>query len=95
MDGDCWIVGPAGSGAWATHSGKLACLQGGNWLFVTPRDGMRVLDRSTGQDRRYHATWQHPAVPMLPTGGMTVDAEARSAIAALIESLRQAGIFPA
>ena len=93
-DGDCWLVASPASGAWAGQSGKIASLQGGNWLFITPRDGMRVLDRSTGQDRRFHGSWHRPAAPAAPSGGMTIDAEARSAIAALVQSLRQAGIFP-
>ena len=94
-EGDCWLVGASATGAWSGHTGKIASLQGGNWLFITPRDGMRVLDRSTGQDRRFHGSWHRPAAPQSPNGGATIDVEARTAIAALVESLRHAGIFPA
>lgn len=93
-EGYCWLVGASPTGSWAGHAGKVAAMQGGNWLYVTPRDGMRVLDRSTGQDRRYLGAWQQAATPPLPDGGAIVDTEARSAIAALVASLRQAGIFP-
>jgi hypothetical protein len=67
----------------------------GDWLFVAPRDGMRLLDRSTGQEKHYFASWQVPAAPAVPSGGTTVDAEARATIADLIVALRTAGIFPA
>lgn len=94
-EGDCWLVAASATGPWAGQDGKIASRQGGNWLFIAPRDGLRVLDRSTGQDRRYHGAWRQAALPVTPNGGSTIDAEARSAIAILIESLRQAGIFPA
>jgi len=93
-EGDCWLVSASPTGAWAGHGGKIAAMQGGNWLYITPRDGMWVLDRSTGQDRRYVGAWQVPTMPTPPTGGATVDIEARSTITALIASLRQAGIYP-
>lgn len=92
-DGECWLVSSNPGGAWADHSGKIACHHAGNWLYIMPRDGMRVLDRATGQDRRYFGAWLVPAAPAAPTGGATVDAEARSAIMALTAALRSAGIF--
>ena len=94
VDGQAWLVGPAPSGAWAGQAGQLACRQAGNWLFVTPRDGMRLLDRSTGQDRRFFATWRFPDAPLEPIGGIVVDAEARAAIVQLIAALKEAGIYP-
>lgn len=94
-EGAVWLVGAAPSGAWAGQAGKLACRQGGNWLFVTPRDGMRVLDRTTGQELRYFGEWLSPAGPALPSGGAVVDAEARAAIAALIACLEAAGVIAA
>ena len=93
-DGQAWLVGTSPSGAWSGQAGKLALRQGGNWIFVTPRDGMRLLDLATGQERRYHGGWQAPSAPAGPTGGTTIDVEARAAIAALIAKLRDAGIFP-
>lgn len=94
VDGTNWLVGTSATGAWAGHEGKIACRQAGNWLFVAASDGMRVLDRSTGQERFYRAGWEVPAVPATPSGGSTVDAEARTTITELIAALRQAGIFP-
>lgn len=93
-DGTNWLIGASATGAWAGHDGELACRQAGNWLFVSVSEGMRILDRSTGQERFYRGGWQVPAVPAAPSGGSTADAEARTAIADLIAALRQAGLFP-
>lgn len=95
VEGTNWLVGTSPTGAWTGQAGKIACRQAGNWLFVTPRDGMRLLDKSNGQERRYSAGWLAPSVPAAPSGGATVDAEARTAIAGLIAALRTAGVFPA
>ena len=94
-EGQAWLIGTSPSGEWTGQSGKIAVRQSGNWLFAPAKDGMRVLDRSTGQELRYQAGWHAPTVPTAPTGGTTVDSEARTAIAALIGKLREAGIFPA
>jgi hypothetical protein len=95
VDGEVWLVGASPTGVWAGQADKLACREAGNWLFVAPRDGMRLLDRSTGQEKHYFASWQVPIAPAAPSGGTTVDAEARATIADLIVALRTAGIFPA
>ncbi len=92
-DGETWLIGLSATGDWAGRDGAIACRQGGNWLFVAPRDGIRLLDRSTGQERRYFGSWQTPAAPAGPSGGVTVDSEARAAILELIASLREAGVF--
>ena len=93
-DGACWLVAASPTGAWSGQAGKLACREAGNWLFVVPRDGMRLLDRTTGQERRYKAGWRIAALPTSPAGGATVDTEARTAIAAIIAALRTSGVFP-
>ena len=95
VDGTSWLVGPAATGAWAGQSGKIAAQQSGNWLFITPQDGMRLLNRATGQEIRYNGNWKIATRPALPTGGAVIDAEARSAISALITSLTTAGMIPA
>lgn len=93
VEGETWLVGTAPSGAWSGQAGKLAGRQGANWLFVSPRDGMRVLDLSTGQERRYNGEWLAPETPATPVGGANIDSEARAAIAAIVAALQQAGIF--
>jgi len=94
VEGTSWLVDSAPSGAWAGQAGRIASRQGGNWLFTTPRDGMRLLNRTNGQDMRFSGGWQSPARPGEPTGGTTVDSEARVAIGQLLAALCAAGIFP-
>jgi len=94
-DGECWLAGGTPTGAWDGHAGELACYEAGTWLFVAPRDGMRLLDRSTGQVKLYRGGWNAPSAPAAPAGGSTVDAQARAAIAALLDVLAEAGILPA
>lgn len=94
-EGEAWLVGPAPTGTWAGQAGKLACRQLGNWLFVAPHDGLSLLDRSTGQTKRYFSGWIAPEAPAAPMGGTTVDSEMRAAFAALVGALQEAGIFSA
>ena len=95
VDGTCWLVGSAPTGDWAGASGKLAARQGGNWLFIAPRDGIRLLNRATGQDMLYSGGWKFPARPSTPAGGTTIDNEARTAIGQIISALATAGLIPA
>ncbi len=94
VDGVNWLVAASPTGAWSGQAGKIACRQAGVWLFVAPIDGMRVLDRSNGQEKHYFGGWQAPAAPAAPSGGATIDAEARTVIADLVAALRIAGVFP-
>jgi hypothetical protein len=92
-DGESWLIGDSPSGDWVDHPGELASFQAGGWLFAMPRDGMRVLDISTGQDIRFLDGWQRPDTPAAPTGGTTVDTQARTAIAELIAALITGGLL--
>lgn len=92
-EGECWLVGSAPTGAWSGHGGELASYQAGGWIFVAPRDGLRVLDRATGQDIRYLGGWQRTAAPVEPAGGTTVDVEARAALTSLMSALIAAGVL--
>lgn len=94
VEGQAWLVGASATGDWAGEDGKLASYQAGNWLFATPNDGMRLFDRSTGQVLLFRGGWQRPSAPAAPSGGTTIDAEARTAIADLIGALTAAGFFP-
>ncbi|NCU12459.1 MAG: DUF2793 domain-containing protein [Sphingomonadaceae bacterium] len=94
-DGQSWLVGPAATGEWAGESGQIAVRQGGNWLFATPVDGLRLLHRASGQEWRYAGGWRVPDRPALPSGGGTIDAEARLAIAGILTALTVAGLIPA
>lgn len=92
-EGNCWLVGSNPAGEWATHAGDLAGWVSGNWIFIRPRDGMRLVDRSNQQAIFYSNGWQRAAVPAMASGGQVVDTEAREAIAELVQSLRSAGIL--
>ena len=94
-DGQMWLVAAGASGAWLGQSGKLAARQSGNWLFVTPRDGIKLLNRASGQEIRYSGSWKSALRPGLPSGGAVIDAEARTALAAILTALTAAGIVPA
>ena len=94
-DGNCWLVGASPTGDWAGAGGKIAARQGGNWLFITPRDGIRLFNRATGQELLYSSGWQSASRPAAPTGGTTVDSQARAAIGQIITALTTAGVIPA
>jgi len=93
-DGACWLVGTGATGEWAGRDNSLACRQAGSWLFVAPLDGMKVLDRSTGQTLICLGGWNNPSPPSEPIGGSVVDSEARAAILELVAALRAATILP-
>ena len=93
-EGECWLVGAAPTGEWTDQAGRLATFQGGGWLFIQPRDGLRLLERSTGQAIHYRDGWQRPATPAAPSGGATIDSEARAAIAELVDILVASAILP-
>lgn len=94
-DGQSWLIGASPIDEWAGRAGEIALRQSGNWLFAAPVAGMRLLNKASGQERRYHTAWLAPAKPATPSGGSTIDAEARTAIGAIITALATAGIVPA
>ncbi len=94
-DGECWLVGAPATGAFAGQEEALASFQAGSWLFARPRDGMRIFERTTGRFVLYADGWRRAAAPPEPTGGTTVDQEARDTIATLIAALRSQGLFAA
>ena len=94
-DGECWLVGAEPTELWKDHAAELACWSSGGWLFVAPREGMCLLNQSTGQMGLYRAgEWAWATPPSLPAGGSTVDSQARAAIADLVAALAASGIFP-
>lgn len=46
-DGQCWIVGPSPTGAWAGQANRLAQRIGGAWVFYAPCVGLVVFDSAT------------------------------------------------
>jgi len=92
QDGETWLIGSVPTGDWLGKAGQLACRQSGQWLYASPRDGMRVLDRSTGTEMRYADGWGTAATITPPTGGTTVDTQARAVLTSMISALAGAGI---
>jgi Protein of unknown function (DUF2793). len=93
-EGDTWLVGAAATGEWSGREGHLAYWHAGAWAFVMPRDGMRIFDRSSGQENLFFGFWRKASAVMEPIGGTIVDVEARTAINEMIAALRALGIFP-
>lgn len=113
LEGQCWIVGNAPTGAWEGQGRALAIWTAGGWRFITATPGLSVWV----EDRQLWAVYQGtewvigvvqaarlvvdgqqvvgarglPISP--PVGGGTVDAEARSAIAAIIDRLTEHGLI--
>ena len=94
--GQCWIVTTGASGIFAAKADQVAAWSEGGWRFITPKEGMRVYDRARTGHRIFRgAAWRATAMPSAPTGGTVVDAQARSAITAISDALREAGVFTA
>lgn len=95
--GDSYIVAEPASGDWTGKGGVIAVWAESQWLFLPPREGARVHDLASGAQASFATAsgWRRTAAPLLPEGGVTQDAEARSAMATLVAALRAAGIFSA
>jgi hypothetical protein len=92
--GRCWVVGAGASGAWSGQDAMLAGWTAGGWRFAAPQQGGAVRVRATGAVHRWTgAAWLAPPVVEPLTGGTTTDAEARAAIAMLVDALRAAGLL--
>ncbi len=48
--GQCWIVGPAPTGAWTGHAGAIAGWTAGGWRFVAARAGLRARHLPSGEE---------------------------------------------
>ena len=65
-DGQAWLIASGASGEWAGKTGQIAARQAGNWLYFVPRDGLRLLNRTSGQDLRYKGVWLTASRPWAP-----------------------------
>ena len=93
VDGEAWLIGAAPTDDWTGHASEIACRQAGNWLFQPPLPGMRVYDRSAGQQATFNDSWNYASPVALPSGGATQDSEARAAIVGLVAALLAAGVL--
>lgn len=57
--GDCWIVGPAATGAFADRVHAIAGWTDGGWRFVMPREGATTFVNEAGSRAIFrNAAWQ-------------------------------------
>lgn len=93
-EGQCWIVGAAAAGAWAGQGQAIAIWTAGGWRFATPRSGTAVTRISDGARLLFDGeNWLEPATVAAPSGGSTIDSEARTAITALILHFETQGLM--
>jgi hypothetical protein len=89
-DGKCWLVDSPATGLWLGKESQIARWSGGSWRFLMPVEGMSLWYRA-GTARLFYieGDWVDGPAIANPTGGATVDAEARSALVAILDHLRQ------
>ncbi|MHA6316076.1 terminase large subunit domain-containing protein [Altererythrobacter sp. CAU 1778] len=81
--------------SWSDQPGALAVLTENEWRFVNPVERMQIFDSTAGSIAVWRdGAWWWPQAVTSPTGGGTIDAEARAALGALQDELRAAGILP-
>jgi Protein of unknown function (DUF2793) len=94
-DGKCWIIGDSATGPWAGKSRQIARWSGGSWRYLTPVEGMSVWHVADSKRLFYiGGSWIAPAAIATPTGGAVVDVEARAAVGAILDHLRQISHVP-
>jgi hypothetical protein len=111
--GDCYILGPAPTGAWAGQAQSIAGYTAGGWRFVGSVDGLQAMDKASGQVVTFAGgAWEigHVRASKLsvggdqvvgarqaaiadPTGGTTVDVEARAVIGEILAAVRAHGLI--
>ena len=105
--GQAWIVGADPSGGWLGHTDAVAGWTTGGWRFVEPREGLRAWSAADGCMLTYaNGQWRAgvfrggvqvvgaQAGPIAtPTGGVTVDVEARTALLAVLTAMRTHGLI--
>ena len=94
-DGQCWLIGSPASGLWAGRSGQIARWSGGSWRYLEPVPGM-TLWLVSGNKRLFYIEemWVEPGGINSPVGGTTIDSEARTAVIAILDHLRQISSIP-
>lgn len=92
--GQSWIVGAGPTGAWAGKDHAIAIWTAGGWRFAAPREGMAVVRLTDRARLRFvDGAWTPPPAIDAPTGGSTIDSEARSAISMLLVHLAAQGLL--
>ena len=94
-DGLCWLISANATGEWAGRSGQIARRSGGSWRYVAPASGMSLWLASQEKRLFYIAQeWVEPIAINNPIGGAVIDSEARAAVVAILDHLRQISSIP-
>ena len=93
LPGQAWLIAVNPSGAFAGHASAIAGYSAGGWRFIAAQTGLRVYDKASVCFRHYTDAWQRCVTPATPSGGTTIDQEARTAIGNILEKLIAAGIL--
>jgi Protein of unknown function (DUF2793) len=89
-DGLCWLIGSPATGQWVGRSAQLARWSGGSWRYLEPVPGMTVWLVSGNKRLFYMAgIWVEPGAINNPVAGAIIDTEARAAVNAILDHLRQ------
>lgn len=91
--GEAWIVGNSPVGDFTGRAQDIAGWSEGGWRFIRPYDGMKVHDLQSRSVRFFDGSWKGALAPETPAGGAVVDQEARSTLAAIVQALKDVGIF--
>jgi hypothetical protein len=90
--GKCWLIGAGATGIWQSKVGQIAVWPGGSWRYLLPIDGMRIWNNANNTRMfRRDGAWHIAAAIPDATGGSVIDIEARAAVAAILQLLRQNG----
>lgn len=95
-DGLCWLIAVASTGAWSGKSDQIARWSGGSWRFIGPVEGMSIVH--VAEQVRYFykdGVWVAGSAIANPAAGAVIDAEARTAVNAILGYLRAIGSISA
>lgn len=93
LEGQAWIIGEGAEGDWSGLENSIATFTFGDWHVRPAQVGMIVYDKSASRFARFEGSWQTASDPTAPSGGSTIDAEARLAVEQIIDALRRIGVF--
>lgn len=77
-DGDGYLIKATATGAWAGHDDHIALLVNGAWVYITPKEGMRLWVDDETIDIRYvgvfgsGGAWTTVAVSVTFTGDLVI-----------------------
>lgn len=77
IEGQCHLVAPAATGAWAGQSGKIAAFVNNGWLFLVPRAGWRLRLLAGAEDLLFDGSvWQASAEVALKAASLGLNTSA-------------------